>query len=131
MKVLFDISHPAHVHFFKNMVWQLTEEGHDTLIVARDKAIYVKGTAIFGPNIAWGGTGDELVQIVSQDGRDAAAGKIIVADPRFQNASAGNLRVKKGSPATSAADNVRVSTIGDFVNRSVRGAGPELGAFEL
>jgi len=39
MKILFDISHPAHVHFFKNMVWQLTEEGHDTLIVARDKEV--------------------------------------------------------------------------------------------
>ena len=27
MKVLFDIVHPAHVHFFKHMIWELKEKG--------------------------------------------------------------------------------------------------------
>lgn len=39
MKVLFDIVHPAHVHFFKHMIWGLEKRGHETRIVARDKDV--------------------------------------------------------------------------------------------
>lgn len=39
MKVLFDIVHPAHVHFFKHMIWDLEESGHQTCIVAREKDV--------------------------------------------------------------------------------------------
>src|SRR5687767_10350819 len=37
MRVLFDIVHPAHVHFFKHMIPALRARGHDTVILARDK----------------------------------------------------------------------------------------------
>jgi len=37
MKILIDIGHPAHVHYFKNLVWQMQKEGHEFLIVARDR----------------------------------------------------------------------------------------------
>lgn len=37
MKVLFDIGHPAHVHFFKNPARLLQQRGHDILITSRDK----------------------------------------------------------------------------------------------
>jgi uncharacterized protein len=39
MRVLFDIVHPAHVHFFKHMIWELERRGHQTRIVAREKDV--------------------------------------------------------------------------------------------
>ncbi|MCW7079147.1 MAG: DUF354 domain-containing protein [Candidatus Methanospirare jalkutatii] len=35
MKILVDVEHPAHVHFFKNMIWKLEEKGHEVKVVAR------------------------------------------------------------------------------------------------
>ena len=39
MKLLFDVGHPAHVHLFKHVVWELTNKGHEVKITARDKDI--------------------------------------------------------------------------------------------
>jgi predicted glycosyltransferase len=39
MRVLFDIVHPAHVHFFKHMIPALRARGHDTMILARQKDV--------------------------------------------------------------------------------------------
>jgi hypothetical protein len=39
MVVLFDIVHPAHVHFFKHIIRGLQKASHKTLIVARDKDV--------------------------------------------------------------------------------------------
>ena len=39
MRVLFDIVHPAHVHFFKHMLRELERRGHPTRIVAREKDV--------------------------------------------------------------------------------------------
>jgi hypothetical protein len=39
MKVLFDIGHPAHVHFFKHPILQLAEKGHDICVTSRDKEV--------------------------------------------------------------------------------------------
>jgi predicted glycosyltransferase len=39
MKVLFDVVHPAHVHFFKHVIRSLSERGHAIRIVARDKDV--------------------------------------------------------------------------------------------
>lgn len=39
MRILFDIVHPAHVHFFKHMIRGLEARGHETRIVARDKDV--------------------------------------------------------------------------------------------
>ncbi len=36
-KILFDIGHPADVHFFKNLIWEMEKKGHETLITARRK----------------------------------------------------------------------------------------------
>lgn len=36
-KILFDIGHPAHVHFFKNFIWEMEKRGHEVLITARRK----------------------------------------------------------------------------------------------
>lgn len=39
MKILIDIGHPAHVHYFKNLIFELQKEGHEFLITARDKEV--------------------------------------------------------------------------------------------
>ncbi len=37
MRVLIDIGHPAHVHFFHQPIQQLQAEGHEVIITSRDK----------------------------------------------------------------------------------------------
>jgi len=39
MKVLVHIGHPAHVHFFKNMIWKLEEDGYEVEITTMEKDI--------------------------------------------------------------------------------------------
>jgi len=39
MRVLFEINHPAQVHFFKHLIWDLQRLGHGTLVVTREKDV--------------------------------------------------------------------------------------------
>jgi len=39
MRILVDIGHPAHVHFFKNFIREMEKRGHTVLITARNKEI--------------------------------------------------------------------------------------------
>lgn len=39
MKVLIDIGHPGHVHYFKNLIWSLEKDGHELFVVARDRGV--------------------------------------------------------------------------------------------
>lgn len=39
MRIFIDIGHPAHVHYFKNFINLMEKNGHEFLIVARDKEI--------------------------------------------------------------------------------------------
>ena len=39
MRVLFDMGHPAHVHFFKNTIFNLKKDGHQVKITARNKEV--------------------------------------------------------------------------------------------
>ena len=39
MRILIDIGHPAHVHFYKHIIWRLQEKGHQVLLAARDKDV--------------------------------------------------------------------------------------------
>ena len=39
MRILFDIAHPAHVHFFKHMIQDLQSHGHEIAIVSREKDV--------------------------------------------------------------------------------------------
>ncbi len=48
MKVLFGIGHPAHVHFFRNAIRKLEEDGHEVRIIARDKEITLKLLDAYG-----------------------------------------------------------------------------------
>jgi len=37
MKILIDINHPAHVHFFKNLYWLFEKEGREVIVTASKK----------------------------------------------------------------------------------------------
>ena len=39
MRLVVDINHPAHVHYFKNFVWEMERRGHEVLITASEKEI--------------------------------------------------------------------------------------------
>ncbi len=41
MRILFSVSHPAHVHLFKNAIWKLQDLNHDILICARKKEVTI------------------------------------------------------------------------------------------
>lgn len=42
MNYLIDLQHPAHLHFFRNVISRLKSQGHDVLITGRDKDILVE-----------------------------------------------------------------------------------------
>jgi len=48
MKILVNMGHPAHVHFFKYMIKNLERAGHTVNIVARDKDVTLKLLNIYG-----------------------------------------------------------------------------------
>ncbi len=37
LRILVDIGHPAHVHFFKNFIWEMEKNGHDIIVTGYDK----------------------------------------------------------------------------------------------
>ena len=39
MKILIDIGHPAHVHYFKHFIWTMREKGHTIYITSRNKEV--------------------------------------------------------------------------------------------
>lgn len=41
MRIVVDIGHPAHVHFFKNFIREMEKRGHEIKIIARNKDITV------------------------------------------------------------------------------------------
>jgi len=48
MRILIDISHPAHVHFFRNAIQLFTEKGHFVSVVSREKDITIELLAQYG-----------------------------------------------------------------------------------
>ena len=48
MRVVIDIGHPAHVHFFKNTIWNLEKKGHKVMVVSRDKDVVVELLNAYG-----------------------------------------------------------------------------------
>ena len=39
MRIIIDIGHPAHVHYFKNLIKILKSNGNKILVIARDKEV--------------------------------------------------------------------------------------------
>jgi predicted glycosyltransferase len=48
LRVLVDIGHPAHVHFFKNTIWNLEKKGHQIMVVSRDKDVVIELLDAYG-----------------------------------------------------------------------------------
>jgi len=51
MKILFDLQHPAHLHFFRNVIGLLREDGHAIKVTARHKDILVDLAREYGFDI--------------------------------------------------------------------------------
>jgi len=63
MRIVVDINHPAHVHYFKNFIWEMEKKGHEVLITATDKDIALRLLDIYGFDyIKLGSYGKSLVQ---------------------------------------------------------------------
>jgi predicted glycosyltransferase len=56
MRILFDLQHPAHLHFFRPVIARLQIEGHLVCLTARDKDILVPLAANYGMDITVFGT---------------------------------------------------------------------------
>ena len=48
MRIVVDIGHPAHVHFFKNFVWEMEKRGHEILITASKKDVSIQLLDAYG-----------------------------------------------------------------------------------
>jgi predicted glycosyltransferase len=48
MRILFDLQHPAHLHFFRNVAARLAGEGHEVRFTGRDKDILVELARAYG-----------------------------------------------------------------------------------
>ena len=42
MRILIDICHPAHVHFFKYAIYHWRDQGYEVLLTARDKDVTLR-----------------------------------------------------------------------------------------
>jgi predicted glycosyltransferase len=75
MKVLFDILHPAHAHFFRHAIRLLEAAGHDVMITARDKDLTLQLLARFGLPY----------QVISREApaRAGLAGELLARDARL------------------------------------------------
>jgi len=48
LKLLVSIGHPAHVHVFKHLIWNMKNRGHEIKIVARNKDVSKKLLDVYG-----------------------------------------------------------------------------------
>jgi predicted glycosyltransferase len=48
MRIVVDIGHPAHVHLFKNFVWEMQKRGHEILITASKKEVSLRLLDAYG-----------------------------------------------------------------------------------
>lgn len=67
MKILVDIGHPADVHFFKNIIYKLIEDGNEVKITARHKDVVIN--LLEAHNLHYeliGGFGKTMVEKVPQ-----------------------------------------------------------------
>ncbi len=72
MKILVDINHPAHVHFFRNPIRLLTEAGHEVAVTSRDKEMAV-------PLLDALGISHHMLSVQKKSGGLVALGKELVA----------------------------------------------------
>ena len=63
MRIVVDINHPAHVHFFKNFILEMEKRGHEVVITATEKDVAFKLLENYGFDyISLGSYGNSLIQ---------------------------------------------------------------------
>lgn len=63
MKIVVDIGHPAHVHLFKNFIWEMEKRGHEILITATKKDVSMELLDNYGFDyIAMGSYGNSVIK---------------------------------------------------------------------
>ena len=63
MRIVVDINHPAHVHYFKNFIWEMEKRGHEILITASHKDVATELLHRYNlPFIDLGSYGSSLVK---------------------------------------------------------------------
>ncbi|NDY95225.1 DUF354 domain-containing protein [Wenzhouxiangella limi] len=76
MRILFDITHPAHVHFFRNPIRMLVDAGHVVKVTSRDKDCTLQLLDRFGiPN--------ECLSDQNSGGILGMAGELLLRDSRL------------------------------------------------
>ncbi len=55
MNILIDLQHPAHLHFFRNLIDRLRDEGHIVQVTGRDKDILVELAEEYGMDVIFFG----------------------------------------------------------------------------
>jgi predicted glycosyltransferase len=73
MRVLFDIVHPAHVHFYRHLIGELETAGHATAVVARD-------TDVTTDLLRWYGIPHEVVTGAGRSGLAGLAVELVRRD---------------------------------------------------
>lgn len=48
MRILIQIAHPAHVHFYKNFIWEMEKKGHQIRIITKNREICIKLLVAYG-----------------------------------------------------------------------------------
>lgn len=93
MKILIDISHPAHVHFYRHIRQRLVDDGADVLVIAREKDVTLSLLQAFGiPHLSigrsghrgWSGQFAELLTrdaFLAREGRRFAPDVILTRNP--------------------------------------------------
>jgi len=65
MKMVVDVNHPAHVHYFKNFTWEMERKGHEVLITANEKDVALNLLNNYGFDcIKMGSYGSSLIKKV-------------------------------------------------------------------
>lgn len=63
MKIVVDINHPAHVHYFKHFIWEMESKGHQVLVTASEKDIALKLLDLYHiPYINMGSYGKGIIR---------------------------------------------------------------------
>jgi len=63
MKIVVDMNHPGHVHFFKNFIWEMKKRGHKVLITAGQKDVAFKLLKNYDLDfVSLGGYGDTIIK---------------------------------------------------------------------
>lgn len=63
MRIVVDINHPAHIHYFKHFIWEMQKRGHEFLITASKKDISYRLLDAYGFDyVRLGNYGESLIE---------------------------------------------------------------------